>query len=214
MNFSEFTQGHPWPWFVSDDILPPEFIKKLSDTFPDKKLILTERNTGSDKSYLCKQAKIYSALNNDTIAPSSLDECWQHLVTMVRSNEYKTKVEKLLNVKLSGAWVEVIINQYYENCYMSMHTDRKPKLLTHLIYLSGVPGYGLGGEFLIHNKSGEVIDAIEPQPGRSLIFKRTEDSYHSVNKMHKKFKRNSVQIVFWEYQPPVTPIGRITYPNF
>ncbi|MCX2193065.1 2OG-Fe(II) oxygenase [Pantoea agglomerans] len=109
--------------------------------------------------------------------------------------------------------MEVIINQYYENCFMSMHTDRKPKLLTHLIYLSGVTDCGLGGEFLIHNKSGEITDAIEPLPGRSIIFKRTEESYHSVNKMHKKFKRNSIQIVFWDYQPPVTSVGRITYSN-
>ncbi|MBV6695150.1 2OG-Fe(II) oxygenase [Serratia quinivorans] len=211
MNFSNFTQGGPWAWFVSDEVFPPEFIKSLSDTFPDEKLILTERKIGSDKSYLCKQAKIYSVLDDNILDTSSLDACWDRLITMIKSDEYKNKVEKLLDVKLSGAWIEVVINQYYENCFMSIHTDRKPKLITQLIYLSGIPGCELGGEFLIHNKNGEVIDAIEPLPGRSLIFKRTENSYHSVNKMHKKFKRNSIQIVFWEHQPPATAIGRITH---
>ncbi|HFS0184475.1 2OG-Fe(II) oxygenase [Klebsiella aerogenes] len=213
MNFSNFTQGGPWPWFVSDDFFLPGFIKSLSNTFPDDKLVLTERNNGSDKSYLCKQAKIYSQFDESIIDTSSLDACWQYLLAMVKTNEYKSKVEKLLDIDVSGAWIEVIINQYYENCFMSIHTDRKPKLLTHLIYLTGSPGCGLGGEFLIHNKSGEIIDAIEPIPGKSIIFKRTENSYHSVNKMHKKYKRNSIQIVFWEHQPPATPIGRITYLN-
>lgn len=211
MNFSNFKKGGPWAWFVSDDVLASEFIKNLSDTFPEDKLTLTERKIGSDKSYLCKQAKIYSSFDNNTLDDSSLDACWSRLLKIVKSEAYRNNVEELLEINLSGAWVEVIINQYYENCFMSMHTDREPKLVTQLIYLSGIPDSRLGGEFFIHNSNGKVINAIEPLPGRSLIFKRTKNSYHSVNKMHENFKRNSIQIVFWENRPPATAAGRISH---
>jgi len=211
MNFSGFQQGGPWRWFMSDNFLETQFIQQLSDDFPENQLVLTERKVGSDKNYLCKQIKIYTEFDQASLNALYLAPSWKRLIEIATAGEYKKSVENLIKIDLTNAHIEIILNQYYENCFMSVHTDRRPKLATQLIYLSGELNQGLGGEFMIHDENGSVLHAIEPKVGRSVIFKRTEDSYHSVNMMHKKYKRNSIQIVFWESQPSATPAGRLIY---
>ncbi|WP_434526999.1 2OG-Fe(II) oxygenase [Photorhabdus asymbiotica] len=210
MNFSNFKTGTPWPWSLSDNILATPVINNLIDNFPEKYLQMSERKNGSDKTYLCKQLKIYSEFETSPIA-IELNKCWLNFIEYIKSNQYRENIERITNCKLANGKIEIILNQYIENCFMSPHTDREPKLVTHLIYLSGSLGTDLGGEFVVHDTHGNAVNMIEPYPGRSIVFKRSDHSLHSVNAMRKNYKRNSIQIVFWSSQPKSSLKGRIIH---
>lgn len=210
MDFSSFSQHGPWPWFLSDAVLEPSRLENLMRTFPEERLVLSERKAGSDKTYLCKQYRLYSEYAKDADEPS-LHPAWAEFVAYVTSQEYRDSVSAMLYCDLSDAGVEVILNQYDKECYMSPHTDRRPKLITHLIYLSGARGADLGGEFVVHEQDGGIAYEVEPIAGRSVLFQRSDESLHSVNVIKAVHKRRSLQIVFWEYEPAAVLPGRKVY---
>lgn len=208
MDLRSFSQHGPWPWFLSDTVLERSRLDELVRTFPEERLVLSERKEGSDKTYLCQQYRLYSDYAKDA-DEASLHPAWAELLTYVTSQEYRDSVSAMLDCDLSSAGVEAILNQYDKECYMSPHTDRHPKLITHLIYLSGAKGADLGGEFVVHGQDGGIAHMVEPIAGRSVLFKRSDESLHSVNVIKAVHKRRSLQIVFWEYEPAATLPGRM-----
>lgn len=209
MDFSSFTRNGPWPWFMSDELLDKALLDQLVRHFPEERLMLFERKEGSDKTYLCKQYQMYTQYGaGDGFVPH---QAWRELLDYVRSPEYRASVSRLTGCDLGEAGIEVIVNQYEQECYMSPHTDRRPKLITHLVYLSGEPGGDYGGEFVVHGRDGEPAHMIEAVAGRSVVFQRSEESLHSVNTVRTAHKRRSLQIVFWEYEPAAPLPGRMVH---
>lgn len=207
MNFSHFEQGEPWPWFMADNSIDNSIISKWIDNFPINLLVKSERLDGSDKKYLCSMRNIYSDFSaNQKLG--KLHSAWQELIEYVTSNEYKLEISNLLGANLENAFVEVVLNLYEQDCYMSPHTDRPPKIATHLIYLTESEDNAPGGEFLVHDADGVIAAQVTPRIGRSLIFKRTDRSLHSVSPIKHKHQRMSIQIVFWHEQPPIASPGR------
>lgn len=210
MDFSSFSRNGPWPWFMSDALLEPSRLDALVRNFPEEMLVLSERKEGSDKTYLCRQYRLYSqyAENDDGFVahPS-----WREFIEYVKSPQYRASVSRLMDCDLRSAGIEVILNQYDQECYMSPHTDRRPKLITHLIYLSGEKGGDYGGEFVVHGPDGEAVHRVEAIVGRSVVFRRSDESLHSVDTVRTAHKRRSLQIVFWEYAPAATLPGRLVH---
>lgn len=212
MDFDSFTKNGPWPWFMSDTLLDASRLDALMQHFPEEKLVFFERKEGSDKTYLCKQYQMYNqyAAAGDGFVPHP---AWRELIEYVTSPGYRDSVARLMGCDLSRAGIEVIVNQYEQECYMSPHTDRRPKLVTHLIYLSGDRGSDYGGEFVVHDRDGEAAHMVEAIAGRSVVFKRSEESLHSVNTVRTAHKRRSLQIVFWEHEPAAALPGRMVHGN-
>ncbi|MDE9541065.1 2OG-Fe(II) oxygenase [Xenorhabdus bovienii] len=211
MNFSDFQTKGPWQWSLNDNLLERITIKQLNETFPANELLFSERTFGSDKTYICKQLPIYNEFHSNECA-SFLDPVWHKMIVYIKSEEYRRNVGDIAQCDLSNAWIEVVINQYDADCYMSAHTDRLPKLATHLIYLSNIPESSSGGEFVVFDEKKNPVHAVQPVEGRSIIFKRTNNSWHAVNPVkNSNFQRRSVQIVFWQSEPEKAPPGRQIY---
>jgi Rps23 Pro-64 3,4-dihydroxylase Tpa1-like proline 4-hydroxylase len=210
MDFSSFTRNGPWSWFMSDALLDRSRLDELVRHFPEEQLVLFERKEGSDKTYLCKQYQMYSqyADGGDGFVPHP---AWRELLDYVRSPVYRESISRLTGCDLSQAGIEVIVNQYEQECYMSPHTDRRPKLITHLVYLSGERGADYGGEFVVHDGDGQAAHMVEAVAGRSVVFQRSGESLHSVNTVRTAHKRRSLQVVFWEYEPAAALPGRTVH---
>jgi len=207
MDFGSFREHGPWSWFLSDAIVGTALLGDLMRHFPEELLILSERKEGSDKTYLCKQFRLYSDYAENA-GDARFHPVWDDFVGYVRSEQYRLAVSEMTALDLRQAGLEVILNQYEKDCFMSAHTDRRPKLVTHVIYLSGDKGAGLGGEFIVHGADATPVHCVEPWAGRSVLFKRSDASLHSVNAIKAVHKRRSLQIVFWESEPATTAPGR------
>ena len=210
MDFSSFKKGQPWPWFMSDNSVDSELVSAWVEHFPVHALKKSERLNGSDKTYLCSMLNIYSDFA-DKSGAVKLHDSWRQLIDYVSGDDYKRSASQLLNMDLSGAFIEIVLNMYEQDCYMSPHTDRPPKLATHLIYLTGNGDHSVGGEFVVHHNHGAPAESVAPQVGRSLVFGRTNESLHSVSTVTKMHQRKSIQIVFWQEPPPSTLPGRKIY---
>ena len=201
----------PWKYGVAQDFIGKELINDLKNQFFDLDEHFSQRIAGTDKKYSCSQMMIYSELDSpcQKIYPLDHISAWKKLVCLINDPDYQNSIYKNLNIDCSNLKKEIILNEYKSGDFISAHTDRKPKILTHLIYLSDLSEADKGGELEIIDQSGKVDHFITPKEGKDIFLIRSDNSWHAVSKITAEKVRRSIQIVFWEDTPINTSMNRI-----
>lgn len=174
--------------------------------FP-RKLSTTVRKSGTDKTYQVSNRRLLEANGRR----NSLSPAWNRLLDDIEAKEYREFLSIATNMDLSGAIIEVDINAYATSGFMSPHTDRDTKILTHIFYLQEYWPPQWGGELaLLREASGPTVETIAPQWPVSVILPRSNNSWHSVLPVSPDARRRrlTVQISFWSERPPPPRSGR------
>lgn len=211
LNFDTFKKAIysqvPFPFVLLTDIIHAELITELNATAPYQALPLTSRKTGSDKTY-----HLYNGLLLDHVSHSiaeNLSPGWLKLINELNSNNYANAMGKLINTDLNKCFVQVMLKVYKDGGYISMHTDDEQVAATHLIFMNPNFNYNHQGNLYFHNKDGEKVVSIPPNPSVSVLFPRQEHSYHSVEECTADEQpKVSLQIVFWKSKKQRNLTGR------
>ncbi|RYG82770.1 hypothetical protein EON77_07140 [bacterium] len=112
----------------------------------------------------------------------------------------------LTGVSLDGLDVEAAFWRHGEGCFIDPHPDNADKRVTHLLYFSGddwTPSMGGGLRILRSNDIDDVAAEVLPTTGRSLVFVRSETSWHGYTPIGAHGRdRLALQIVF--HRPGLT----------
>lgn len=205
-------QSQPYPYSLIENFIEPTDFQLLLENFPQEGFLLTTRIEGSDKTYAVDNNVIFQ-LETQQKNPLILEYLyWSKLIDELTSNAYKQAVSELFGIDLEGAPMELTLKRYKKSHYISPHTDRDFVKATHLIFFNKIWEKGWGGELCIMSSSEKVEKEILPLQDQSLIFLRTDDSWHSVKECHAPVPRIVLQITFWKNRERCLPEGREEVP--
>jgi SM-20-related protein len=179
----------------------------LREAFP--RTALTIRRAGTDKSYIVANKRILEV--DGTRRTGS--KPWNRFLDAVISPDYRSYLAEVSGTSLSDALVEVDLNAYAVAGYMSPHTDRPEKLLSHIIYLSPYWREEWGGQLaLLESAEARAARTVTPRWPYSILLPRSDHSWHSVISVAPDARRRrlTIQISFWACPPPAVARGRIT----
>lgn len=198
---------HPFPYVEVRGALDQESARLLRRSFP-RNLDLTIRGSGTDKTYIVSNKRILGVDGTRWTRSAA----WNRFLDSVLRSDYHDYLSGISGASLRGALVEVDVNAYGAGGYMSAHTDRPEKVLSHIIYLSPYWDDAWGGELaLLDGAQGRVIRSVRPEWPTSILLPRSDQSWHSVAPvaLHSPTRRSTIQISFWSREPPLVASGRI-----
>ena len=141
---------------------------------------------------------IYKKLSNEKIKSISSIKLIKYLLfRILRDFTRKIKYSKLFNLRKIP--VELLYNYSIagDGYFREIHRDSDNKVIVFLLYLSEMPNSAEGGSLDIYklkdkknnnlaqpkNEMCDKLASVKPKPGRLVIFKNTNDSFHAVNKL-------------------------------
>ncbi|MCD8542715.1 MAG: 2OG-Fe(II) oxygenase [Gammaproteobacteria bacterium] len=136
---------------------------------------------------------------------------WQNLIIQLQSKAYIDALEHACGLQLSDAYQEITLKRYGHNHYISSHTDKEEVRATHMIFLNEHWEKEWGGELCFLNSNQEITNQFTPTYQQSVFFIRSENSWHSVNKIiHHNEERIAIQVAFWNTTQRTVLPGRQT----
>ncbi len=187
-----FQARKPFPWVNPEALLTAEAFQTLYETLPDVELF--EKHFGVERKH-GQQSHDRYALDYRPDLP--LDAPWHAFVAELNGPHYRRFLCRMLDVpsvSLSYHW------HYTPNgCSVSPHCDAKRKLGSQIFYFNTEkdwdPSWGgetlvLESEHRLEPSSAPTLDAFkrvtasEAIGNRSLLFARTDHSWHAVREIH------------------------------
>lgn len=215
LNLNSLRQFHlndtPFRWGVENDLIVNNVQAYLSSTWPSSGFVVNKRNQGSDKSYRIAIRSLIAA--GDSFKPfPDLCPTWNKLLRELASDAYRETISKITDLNLDSAYLEIMLNEYRSDFFLSPHTDKFPKLVTQLFYFSESWKETWGGQLAILDQEQRPFFSVLPSSGRSVIIVRSKDSWHEVVPVKSGLKniRRSLQVIFWADKARLLP-GRVTY---
>lgn len=190
----------PYRWGALDrTFVSPDVGASLQKTFPASGMTLLE--SGSDDKSYSLRGRCLTRADRD----ADLDALWRDLVNELRSDDYRGALEACSGLDLRPLSVEVTVWRQTAGGFISPHTDKEGKTLTHLIYFSRpewTPAWG--GCLRILN--GRDIDAVAaelpPRLGFSVVIVRSANSWHGYTPiMPDADPRLALQVTFHSSEP-------------
>jgi len=183
-----FRAAHPYPWAVIDELLTPGAYRRLVAALPQAEHFNPsfgrQRRHGqtSHDRYVLEYRK-----------GTPLPAPWAELMEELQGDEYRGFVRRMLGID------RFLLNFHWHytprGCSVSPHCDAEWKLGSHIFYLNTPSDWApeWGGETLVLDDDGhfahDSAPAFEDFPrahgsgpigNRSLLFARTERSWHGV----------------------------------
>jgi len=184
-----FQNRHPYPWGEFRDILTPDAYERLRTTFPD--ISIFNRMVGVKRAHGQASHDRYLLHYRPGLA---LDPAWQDFVTQLQGPAYQEFLHRMLGVSktflLTFEWYCA-----WKGCSVSPHCDARRKLATHIFYFNTEQDWDSqwGGQILMlddekrfkpHSaprfEDFKIGAALDPRGNGSLLFQRTEHSWHGV----------------------------------
>lgn len=181
----------PFPHALVKDVIFESYKQELIKNFP--KDLHTSEKIG-DKSYKMHHKEFINPKSQEI--GKNLHNIWYQLYEEIMQEKYRSSISKLTKIDLDKASIGATFWEYDKDCFLSIHTDKKEKLVTHLIYLNE-KWEGEGGELLLYDENKKVKSKIICEVENSPILITSEKSWHSVPSILTNKKRRSIQIVFW-----------------
>ncbi len=174
-----------------------EIGRELSATFPRGDFKEFSRKTGKKAHLLYAYPLIdrKRGLLNDRM-PSPL---WRELCEELQSADYRAAIEAALEVDLADTLLEVSAWRQPRGAFIDPHPDNPEKRVSHLLFLNQEPWRPEYGGCLRLLRSSDIDDyAVELPPtlGRSVMFRRSDDSWHGYKPINCDHDRLSIQAVF------------------
>jgi hypothetical protein len=187
-----FQKQAPYPWVNIQGTLTPEGYDQLRETLPDMSLFT--RNVGVKRAH----GQGYHDRAILHVKPDlKLPEPWKNFIAELHGKTYDSFLHRMLAVP-SGKNLILSMEWYYawQGCGVSPHCDARRKLATHIFYFNTEADWeaNWGGHILIlddekrykaHSAPGfdslQVAESLDPRGNASLLFQRTEHSWHGVH---------------------------------
>ncbi|MDA8052326.1 MAG: 2OG-Fe(II) oxygenase [Rhodospirillales bacterium] len=186
-----FQQQQPYPWMSIPDSLTPDGFRALHDTLPDvsgfRRMVGVKRGHGQ-KSHDRYILHYHPSLD---LAPP-----WREFLSELKGEFYLNFLERLLG-REERADIIPTFEWYYawQGCSVSPHCDAKRKIATQIFYFNTEAEWpsAWGGRILILDDEKRldahsapdfdklrVAAALEAHGNNSLLFQRTDHSWHGV----------------------------------
>jgi hypothetical protein len=186
-----FQQRQPYPWINIPNILTSQGFEQLRTTLPDvaqfERRVAVKRAFGQgyhDRYILHYRAGV-------EVSPA-----WQQFVQEIQGKTYDTFIRRMFGIKPHGKLI-LTMEWYYgwQGCGVSPHCDARRKLGTHIFYFNTEADWKTewGGEILLMDDQRrwkahsapefddlQVAASLDPRGNDSLLFQRTEHSWHGV----------------------------------
>jgi|HubBroStandDraft_6_1064221.scaffolds.fasta_scaffold14361_4 SM-20-related protein len=199
-------ESRPFRWAKVQRFLSADQAHELRRSFPHD-LPVSQRQGGSDKTYFVASTKLLRA-DGKRQAPSAF---WNSLIESACERDYRSFLSSIAEKDISDSFVEIEINSYRSCGFMSAHTDRPPKVLTHIIYLNSIWPEHWGGELeILSSPESPPFQKVTPVWPNSVVLLRSDASWHSVRSVSPQATdpRLTIQITFWADVPPASKPGR------
>jgi SM-20-related protein len=182
---------HPFPWVcILDTFSNPHDALLLADTFPADGFTTISR-IGPDKSY---------QLHGRRLDSTSLPNIWQKLNAELSSTVYRQAVEECTGQSLNGLDMEMTLWRQPSGGFLGPHTDKSDKVISHVFYFSNLDwSFEDGGciRILRSQNINDIDVEIPPHTGTSLLFVRTDQSWHGYTPIQVgRGDRCSLQVIF------------------
>jgi hypothetical protein len=186
-----FQLQRPYPWINITGTLTEEAFQLLRETLPD--ISLFERKVGIKRPY-------GQGPHDRAILQSrpglALSQPWKEFLAELHGETYHRFLHRMLRLPPRKRIILTMQWHYaWQGCSVSPHCDAHRKLATHIFYFNTQSDWqaSWGGQTLILDDRGrfkthsaprfddlEVAAALEPRANGSLLFQRTEHSWHGV----------------------------------
>jgi hypothetical protein len=196
---------NPYKHAVINGLIDLQEINALITTMPTDTFNHVSRHDGSDKTYRVHNNIIYSLENQAHM--KDLHSKWISLTNDLISIEYRQAISDSIGFNVNDLFIEITLKKYVINDYISPHTDRSCVPVTHVIFLNPHWEKNWGGEFCILESEFKMVKEIIPTWDNSVLFRQSENSWHSVNPCKvPNVSRIGLQVAFWSSQEkPVFP---------
>ncbi len=186
-----FQQRKPYPWVNIPNMLTPTALDELRATLPDVSLF--ERRVAVKRAFGQGYHDRYILHYRPGVQVAPI---WKQFIEEIHGKTYDAFVRRMFGLRPRRRLVYTLEWYYgWQGCAVSPHCDARRKLGTHIFYFNTEEDWksDWGGEILILDDqkrlkahSGPTFDdlkvgaSIDPRGNGSLLFRRTEHSWHGV----------------------------------
>lgn len=174
----------PFRWACTEpgQLLTPEYARELVRSVPTSGFRRIEA-VGEERVKTYRNLSLELTSTRGQVA-SGLSPSWKSLIQDLRSSTYRAQVGRLLGQQVASC-VEIRLVRHRGGDWISPHTDRDDKLFSHIIYINPHWSSEWGGDLqlLSDNTGDHVAVSIAPVLGTSVIFARSDTSWHQVSKV-------------------------------
>lgn len=183
-------------------ILSTATCNSLYETFPSRLLRFHRRNSGPGKTYALSTRSLVAS-DEQQVDSAVLGPGWAEMVADVMSAPYRSTVLESLGIGQSKCEIELRITEHDRDGYMSRHTDRPEKLFSQIIYLCPAWRSEDGGRLLLFESARALkpMKTITPALGNSVLFARSERSWHEVEAVSTATRNCRRSILIHGYRP-------------
>lgn len=191
VSYDKFQTQHPYPWLSLKASLTPEGYQRLRATLPDNSLF--KANVG------VKRAHGQASHDRNILhyqPHMKLAEPWAEFIAELQGDAYQAFLHRIFGPEAGDEFI-LTFEWYYawEGCSVSPHCDARRKHATHIFYFNTEADWDTAwggnilmlddeGRFKPHSAPGfddfKVAGNIVPRGNESLIFERTDHSWHGV----------------------------------
>lgn len=186
-----FQSQTPYPWINPEGLLTEVGYHRLLETLPD--VTLFTPLFGGNRVYGQQSHDRFSLEYRDDL---DVADSWKEFVAELRGKDYQDFLRRMLGVRS----FELLFLWHYtpHSSSVSPHCDSKRKLGSHIFYFNTDQDWdpAWGGETLLLDDGGgfnrksaphfddfQRVTATEALGNRSLLFARTEHSWHGVREI-------------------------------
>jgi hypothetical protein len=186
-----FQKQKPYPWVNIQGTLTQDGFDRLHETLPDFSLF--ERKVGIKRAY--GQGPHDRGILH--YRPGlEVPQPWKEFLAELQGEAYQRFLRRMLYPSIRKGFI-LTMEWYYawQGCSVSPHCDARRKRATHIFYFSTEADWeaSWGGQILIMDDEGrfkahsapafddlKVAAALDARGNASLLFQRTEHSWHAV----------------------------------
>lgn len=190
INEREFQKAHPYPWMGIQELLTHEGFIRLGQEYPSlKQLRLSIGESRGPSGQMPHDRYELRSETRPTLLPA-----WREFLRELNGKEYRNFVRRMFSVK----WFELRFQWQVSlpNSSISPHHDGQLKIGNHLFYFNTALDWdeSWGGELEIYDSQQKIPENPNPtresfahiysypiMNNRSVIFERTDHSWHGVD---------------------------------
>ncbi len=186
-----FQKRQPYPWIDLQDSLTPMGFADLRRTLPEASMC--EKKVGVKRAY---GQGYQDRFLLHYLPGMAMAEPWRKFIAELQGDAYQSFLHRMFGLPARKRLI-LTMEWYYawQGCAVPPHCDARRKLATHLFYFNTPEDWdsSWGGEVLILDDEGRwkahsgptfddlrVSASIDPRGNGSLLFQRTEHSWHGV----------------------------------
>ncbi|MEV6423570.1 2OG-Fe(II) oxygenase [Streptomyces sp. NPDC051662] len=192
----------PYRWAVAHSVIPAAAARSLREQMPAPQALHPAERTGDgDKTY---RMAVLPLIRHGAPEPgmTAMGETWHGLVAHLQADAYRDWVSRTIGLDVTDTTLDIGLFVFQGGDRISAHTDKPGKRATHVIYLNDDWSDDHGGQFEVRtgpDLSVSPYATVVPGGGRSVLFARSEHSWHAVAPVsaHAPQYRLTCQVEMW-----------------